>query len=602
MRFIVTLMLLTACVPTQLLQVGVPPIPVPPQVLELINGEPPVSSSISDATFEAPQFDTLNPKSFTLLTEMPRTKDGGFYLVPGDYEFVAQSYCLHAGTFAPRVGGPGYSYAPLKGSRAKIVQRILQRSSQRPEIVQRDIQVLLWAVVARAKLSELPLSYQATAAKLLTVQELFELNGGAVGLLSKDLLKAAINGLPPIVGQVLEAENQLRGLLNQSNANFNELEQIAVRFGDPGVESLVRQIPVERWSRHPNGFLIRFLPFGYSSMRVQIHVPERPFVQATGRPSPSMPFGESWSQPQLVRRQFAASKTLQNALSTKLQQYNPSDGVGVPGNTGAQRLAPSGRPDKSKPTSIDQARSFTTGPGRKVPLVGAPRGSQLLGGGLAIPNYIFQRGLNWIYDTAEEISNALQGDPPRSDFTIIEQPKRAVVPSLQASGQITPEIATAANLAFDDSLEMLALLQAAAVTLDRLGGAQLADDAVWSELQSLHLITLKRDIGFAIRKAVMSLENMLDRLESAGVRDAIYSPADFAAFQADVRRDGFDADSIQAAKSLGLTVAELEVSKKRILDFDPKLAVGSVRAAFRERVRLLNLYASVWENMPEVPR
>lgn len=236
--------------------------------------EPPISTSLEDALTEVPFLDDFNPEIVTPLTVLPRGVKGGFLLHPGLYKLNAESYCLHAGKYGPG-RGDGYLYAPLKGSRAGAIRHILQRSVERPEIPQQDIQVLLWAILSRTKISDLSPNVQTAAGKLLTPEEIFELNGGAWGLISDSQLRQAIDrlNLPPAVQQVLAAETRLRSLLTGGGSSYEELERIAVLFGDAPIGEGSHEVPQGRWSYHPNGYFIRYFPSGYPLTRVEVSVP-----------------------------------------------------------------------------------------------------------------------------------------------------------------------------------------------------------------------------------------------------------------------------------------------------------------------------------------
>ncbi|HUU81191.1 MAG TPA: hypothetical protein VMW90_07060 [Acidobacteriota bacterium] len=249
---------------------GVPEIPLLDVILQR---EPPITTSLSDAVTEVPFLNDFDPKEMSLLIFEPRDPDGTFQVVTGLFELTAKSYCLGVGKYAPSEGD-GYLYAPLKGPWADIVGNILRRSLNQPEISQQDIQVLLWAILSRTKISDMPRDMQLTAAKLLTSEEIFELNGGALGLIPEELLQEALAKLPPEVRQVLEAEASLRRMLTEAMVSYDELERVAVLRGDPPPGKGSRQVPRGRWSYHPDGYFIRYFPSGYSQTRIQLYVPE----------------------------------------------------------------------------------------------------------------------------------------------------------------------------------------------------------------------------------------------------------------------------------------------------------------------------------------
>jgi len=126
-----------------------------PSVEKLLEGKPPITTSLADAVTEVPFLDDFDPKDLVRMTVLPRGPRGGFLLKhPGLYQLQAQSYCLHAGTYAPGEGD-GYLYAPLEGPRSGVIRRILQNSVAHPQIKQSDIQTLIWAILSRTKLGDM---------------------------------------------------------------------------------------------------------------------------------------------------------------------------------------------------------------------------------------------------------------------------------------------------------------------------------------------------------------------------------------------------------------------------------------------------------------
>jgi hypothetical protein len=270
----------------------------------LTRGTPPISTNIRDARWGDPTKDGWTPRMRVQpLTSLPRTASGGFTLAAGYYEMSAQSYCLHAGTHGPG-GGDGYLYAPVLGSRQEIVTTILQNSVANADIPQRDIQQLLWAIIARARMNELQPNIRAAAARLMTPRQLAGLNRGALTALTARQLQGIVQ-LPGPVQQVLRAESDLRGMLTTGAGSYADMERVAVLGGAVGRGEGSIDTPSGRWSAHPDGYWIRYIPSGYSQTLVQLWV--EPGSAAVGR------------------------------------VYDPAQHIAVPGNTSRQRLAQSGR-------------------------------------------------------------------------------------------------------------------------------------------------------------------------------------------------------------------------------------------------------------------
>ncbi len=289
----------------------------------LVGRDPPLSTDIHDATFDAPELDGYTPATLVPLEAMPRAFDGSYYLVPGDYEITAWGFCARAGTYEPSVGGPGYVYAPLKGSLADVMTRLLEASYRHPEVSQRSIQVLLWAILARTPLPDMPPEMQDTARRLLGADDLARLRANTSNDVGRSLFERALRELPPGLREVARAEDRIRTLLRGDTVAYAALEHAAVLKGDPPPSLTVRTIPQGRWSHHPDGYDIRYAPSGYSVLRIQIHVPG-----AVGtRPDPGA-----------LRAQAASGA----AGGDGMVNADVSDGAALSGNTSRQRLLSNG--------------------------------------------------------------------------------------------------------------------------------------------------------------------------------------------------------------------------------------------------------------------
>jgi hypothetical protein len=272
----------------------------------VLRGDPPITTSLNDARWAVDSLDNFTPReSVRSLMTLQRTPNGGFALQPGYFEFHDQSYCLKAGTHGPG-GGDGYIYAPPRGPAEDAVMTIVRNSVNHPEIHQHDVQVLLWAIIARSKFNDLSNDLKATAARLLTPRQLAALNRTALDLVPGPALDAATNSMPPLVRQVFQAEARLRQLMTTPGASYQQMEQVAVLAGMAPMGEGSRAVPTGRWSLHPDGYYVRYLPRGYTNTVVQIWVPQG--SPAVGR------------------------------------EYDPATHIAVPGNTSRQRLIQSGRP------------------------------------------------------------------------------------------------------------------------------------------------------------------------------------------------------------------------------------------------------------------
>lgn len=236
---------------------------------------------------------------------LERSESGGFVLAPGFYRFENQSYCLKAGTHGPG-GGDGYLFAPPEGPAQVAITTILRVAVDKPEIEQRDIQLLLWAIIAKTKFEDLDPRLKAVAAQLLTPRALVELNRSALDILPGPVMQQLLEKVPDELRSIVEAESRLRQMLTNPGASFEQMEAVAVLAGMAPQGPGSREVPLGRWSLHPDGYYVRYIPSGYSHTRVEIWVPQE--SDAVGR------------------------------------VYDPALHIAVPGNTARQRLIQSARP------------------------------------------------------------------------------------------------------------------------------------------------------------------------------------------------------------------------------------------------------------------
>ena len=244
-----------------------------PGIGRLLNS-PPLSTTTDDAWLQAPLLDGWSPASFEPLLSQPRAGDGEFVLRPGAYAFDAESYCLHIATRGP-VTGDGFLNAPLEGPRAGVVRSILKNAAAHPGIAQRDIQVLLWSILARVEVNELNPRLRAIAAQLLTRQELRSVSDSFWDLLDTPAGRRAVRELPQPVQRALSTERRVRDLVRKHNYTYEQLERIAMTPAAMLPKDDLEQVPRGRWMHHPDGFLIRYVSKGYPSTRVEISVPDR---------------------------------------------------------------------------------------------------------------------------------------------------------------------------------------------------------------------------------------------------------------------------------------------------------------------------------------
>jgi len=248
--------------------------------------------------------DFKSTEKFQPLYLLPKNPAGGFFLCEGYYEMTNKSYCLQAGTYGPSQGD-GYMFAPVLGPKEAVVISILKSAEKHADVTQHDVQILLWAIIARTKFADYSGNVKVTALKLLTTKELTQLEGGALGILPIDVVQKAKDQMPAGLRAVFEAENNIRQLVASGNYSYADMEKYAILAGMAPPRT---DVPRGIWTKHPDGYFVRYLPSGYSVTKVQIYVPKELIVTA------------------------------------KKLVYDAAGDIACPANTGAQRLAQTNEP------------------------------------------------------------------------------------------------------------------------------------------------------------------------------------------------------------------------------------------------------------------
>jgi hypothetical protein len=262
---------------------------------------------------------------------MPRAKDGGYLLTPGYYRMTVKSFCLQAGTHGPSKGD-GYLYAPLKGDKSKLVKEILRSMEFHPNIKQSDIQMLLWAIISQTKFKDLSVKLQSIAIELLGKEGILEFSGGVLGLIPDAAMNELTSRLPPALKRIAEIENQMRALFSRAGSTYADIERLAVLSGAAVIDH--PEYKRGRWSKHPDGYFVRYFPSGYSTTKVEVYVPRR-----SRSANPSEDFKFSTLRSPFLKTSLSHGQRL--AYDMRRNRTTPvdlTDDIAAPANTGAQRL------------------------------------------------------------------------------------------------------------------------------------------------------------------------------------------------------------------------------------------------------------------------
>ena len=198
----------------------------------------------------------------------------------------------------------------------------------------------------------------------------------------------------------------------------------------------------------------------------------------------------------------------------------------------------------------------------------------------AVPLAVANAGIEWDLNNAEKISNALQGDPPRQDYTLISVPVIKMLPPVQAGPGLSPARAAALNDLDSALAEANADGAAAAIALDRSGGAVQAADLQWASTQNGVMLEYERQMGVALVNAAAKIDNVLNVAISEGQASLVITPEEVIAMQQTLQ-GGFSAEEIVDAHTIGLSDADIEAFRQEILAAKPTDLAGDVFAAMR---------------------
>jgi hypothetical protein len=197
-------------------------------------------------------------------------KSKGYQLKPGFYKATVKSFCLKAGTYGPSKGS-GYLYAPLKGPKKDLVFKLINNWKDHTDISQQQLQLLLWAIIAKTKFNNLSPDLKIVATKLLSADDMDALSKVGMDFVKDELMKKATSNLPAPAQKILEIENSMRQKFYAATVSYNEMESLAMLAGIATANS---EIVDGLWSLLPNGCYVKYLPSGYTRTYVEIYVPD----------------------------------------------------------------------------------------------------------------------------------------------------------------------------------------------------------------------------------------------------------------------------------------------------------------------------------------
>ena len=237
------------------------------------------STNLKDAWEGAKFLDGFEPETVKI-TAADRNAKGTWTLKSGAYTADIRSFCGRGYSYGPSKG-MGYATGPWKGEHAQILQNLVRKYSL-SDVAQRDAQLLIWAILSRTKPSKLAPELKATAAKLLTPDEIRKLEGYSVDALSEDMMRRVIGKADSALRPLYEAENKVRSMASQANRPFEDFEKLMVTTAPENLPSTINK---GRWIWHKNGYFYRTMPSHYSRTTLEVVVPRKPEItrDAKGR-------------------------------------------------------------------------------------------------------------------------------------------------------------------------------------------------------------------------------------------------------------------------------------------------------------------------------
>ncbi len=200
---------------------------------------------------------------------------------------------------------------------------------------------------------------------------------------------------------------------------------------------------------------------------------------------------------------------------------------------------------------------------------------------IVVPLAVANAGIEWDLNNADKISNALQGDPPRQDYTVISLPEVLQLPPTQAGGGITQARADALNAVDSALAQANAYGTAAEIAFDRAGGAAQAGDLNWESAQDGVMLQYNYQYGQALITASQKIDALLKEAASEGVTSVVISASAVAAMQAQLA-SGFTSQELADAHALGLSDADIEAIRQSIITSNPADLAGDVVTGMKD--------------------
>ncbi|MCK4671734.1 MAG: hypothetical protein KAT47_04260 [Candidatus Aegiribacteria sp.] len=316
--------------------------------------------------------------------------------------------------------------------------------------------------------------------------------------------------------------------------------------------------------------------------------------------------------------EISYGNTLTKAGSTgqrkDMQWYDPSPdngsqdgnffdldpGIAQPGNTMRQRLAiAAGKSPEQVDKAIKKIRDsmdiFSSVAGILTIDITSifDVGSEMLG-------WISGNMFNMLIDKWSIAIKSLGMDPPRSDYTVYAIPLVVHVDSLIPRDGLSPQKAAALNSFAEAAMGLIAVMDAAQISLDRMGGAFDDNNDFWAIEQALCYVFYKDLSGVFMEITADRFDHLFDVCRLEGLQDTYITVAMASAYLNNLEANGFSAEAIEAAYYCGMTDEQIQNALEIRLSFTPEELEGSLFEAADNCISFMHECGSQWQRMPDV--
>ncbi|MCU0522463.1 MAG: Ig-like domain-containing protein [Anaerolineae bacterium] len=177
---------------------------------------------------------------------------------------------------------------------------------------------------------------------------------------------------------------------------------------------------------------------------------------------------------------------------------------------------------------------------------------------MLIQTYLINACLNQMLGGDDAMALRATAAAALRDYESVAPPPTITMPQLVADAEVTQAEADAINAVGDTVAELMGIDIAIATARQRAQEAGQADDANAVSLQLTAFRDYMRARGAALTRLSARLESYLALARDAGIPDTTFTPADYAAYLAELMTVGYDAETIAFHQAVGRSLAEIQ--------------------------------------------